>query len=97
MIKTLFMSICFTLLAIQVFGQDFIFPDELLNEIRVIETDKEEGRAVVIDGDGNQKAVSIDDTISIDEAIVVEIEAGHITVKRGNTKTRMLVVPGFEK
>ena len=69
----------------------------MLNEIRGFETDKEEGRAVVIDGDGNHKVVSIDDVISIDEAVVVEIELGHITVKRGNTKTRMLVVPGFEK
>ena len=90
------MSICFVMLAMQVYGQDIIFPDELLNEIRVVETNKEEGRAVVIDGDGNQKAVSIDDTISIDEAIVVEIKAGHIIVKRDKTLTRMLVVPGFE-
>jgi hypothetical protein len=95
MIKIILTSICVTFLAMEVYAQDIIFPDELLNEIRVIETDKEEGKAVVIDGDGNQMEVSVDDVISIDAAVVIEIETGHITVKRGDTRTRMLVVPGF--
>ena len=95
MIKELFATICFTLLAMNIYSQEIIFPDELLNEIRVIETNKEEGRALIVDGDGNQMEVSVDDVISIDAAVVIEIETGHITVKRGDTRSRMLVVPGF--
>jgi len=76
-------------------AQDIIFPDELLNEIRVLETNKEGGTAVIVDGDGNQKEISLNDVISIDESLVVEIEKGYITVKKGNTKTRMLVELGF--
>jgi hypothetical protein len=95
MIKILFMTICFTLLAMHACAEEIIFPDELLNEIRIVETNKEEGRAVIVDGDGNQKEVTFNDVISIDEAVVIEIETGHITVKRGDTRTRMLVVPGF--
>jgi hypothetical protein len=97
MIRSLFYSICcLIILATQVNAQNIIFPDELLSEIRVIETNQEEGKAVITDGDGNETEISLNDVISIDEVVVVEIEPGHITVKKDNTKTRMLVVPGFE-
>jgi len=96
MIRTLFLSISIILVSPQVYAQDIIFPDELLSEIRVIETDKEGGTAIIVDGDGNQEEISLDDVISIDEVAVIEIEVGHITVRKDNTKTRMLVVPGFE-
>jgi len=95
MIKVFLSSFFVILLFSQVHAQNIFFPDELLNEIRVVETDKEEGRAVIVDGDGNQMEVSVDDVISIDEVVVVEIETGHITVKRGDSRSRMLVVPGF--
>ena len=96
MIKILFSSILMILLTSQAYAQDIVFPDELLNEIRVVETNKEEGRAVIVDGDGNQEEISLNDVVSIDEVTVIEIEVGHITVKKDNTRTRMLVVPGFE-
>ncbi|MBN1625081.1 MAG: hypothetical protein JW944_01040 [Deltaproteobacteria bacterium] len=95
MIRILFMSICIILLSIEAYAQDIIFPDELLNEIRVTETDKEGGAAIISDGDGNQEEISFNDVISIDGMIVVEIEKGYITVKRGDTKTRMLLELGF--
>ena len=95
MIRILFSSICIILLSIQVYAQDIIFPDELLNEIRVLDTSKEEGRAIIEDGDGNQEEISLDDVIGIDGLTVIEIDVGHITVKKGNTKSRMLVVPGL--
>lgn len=96
MIKKILITSCIILLSIQVHAQKIIFPDELLDEIRVVETNKEDGRAAISDGDGNTADVSLNDVISIDEATVIEISAGHITVKRGNTKTRMLVLSGFE-
>jgi len=96
MINKIFITSCIILLSIQVHAQKIIFPDELLDEIRVVETNKEDGRAAISDGDGNTADVSLNDVISIDEATVIEISAGHITVKRGNTKTRMLVLSGFE-
>jgi len=96
MIKKILITSCIILLSIQVHAQEIIFPDELLDEIRVVETNKEDGRAAISDGDGNTADVSLNDVISIDEATVIEIAAGHITVKRGNTKTRMLVLSGFE-
>jgi len=96
MTRTILISICIILLSLQVYAQDIIFPDELLNEIRVIETDKEGGTAIISDGDGKQEEIALRDVISIDEALVVDIEKGYITVKKGDTKTRMLVITGFE-
>lgn len=96
MVRTILISICIILLTIHVYAQDIIFPDELLSEIRVVETDEEEGTAIIVDGDGNQEQITLNDIISIDEVIVIEIEVGYITVKKDNAKTRMLVVHGFE-
>ncbi len=94
MIKIFYLSAFVILIFSQVHAQEVIFPDELISEIRVVDTNKEEGRAVIVDGDGNQMEISVDDVISIDEVVVVEIETEHITVRRGDTRTRMLVVPG---
>ena len=73
-----------------------IFPDTGINELLVIAVDKNAGEAWIQDRDGTNAEVVIGDAIGIEQGIIIEIEEASITIQRGNTRTKMPVVYGFE-
>ena len=93
--KILIISFIFVLSGITAYAED-IFTDRDIMDIQVVSVNEEQGNAVVRDLDGNEAEILVDDIISTDGAVVVEINKASITVQSGSTKTKLPVIYGFE-
>lgn len=72
-----------------------VFRDKGLKEIQVVEI--KDGSAYIQTMDGKKAEIFIGDIIGKEEGVVVEIDKAFITIKIGNTRTRLPVVYGFER
>lgn len=94
--RILVIILLITLMSISAYAAH-IFPDSELKDLYVVEVSRDEGKAWIRGGNGNEAEVFLGDTIGIKGGIVVEIDSASITVQIGNTKTKMLVVHGFRE
>lgn len=82
------------LISILVFSPVFagsFFSSSDLSDLRVIQIDKENGVAIIIDPSGNEATITTGDMISASDHKVVAIERAYIKVRLSNTITRMPV------
>lgn len=74
---------------------DNIFQDVALKELRLVEVNKNEGNALIRDGAGNKAEIVIGDRIGAEAGLVTEIDSASITIRIGNTLTKIPVFYGL--
>ena len=92
--RILLISLLVLMLGIPAYAED-IFPDKELKELRVVEANRDEEVAWIVDNEGNEAEVVLEDAIGVDGGIVIEIDDASIILKIGDRKTKMLVIHGF--
>ena len=92
--RVLVISLFIILMSISAYA-DHIFPDSELKDFQVVEVRKDEGKALVRDANGNEAEIFVGDNIGVDGEIVTRIGDASITVRSGNTKTKIHVTYGF--
>ena len=86
--RILIIGLFLILSSVSAYGEDF-FPDSELKDLRVVQVDREQGKAWVRDKEGNEGEVWIGDTIGADGRSVVETGDRSITVQLEDEKTIM--------
>lgn len=74
---------------------DSLFEDAYLEDLHVVDVDKQSGLALLQDKLGNEGDVAVGDTIGWEQAVVVAIEKASITVGQEDLHTKMPVVNPF--
>ena len=93
--RILAISILISLMSISAVYADDIFQDVALKELRLVEVNKNEGNAWIRDGAGNEAEIVIGDRIGAEAGLVTEIDNASITIRIGNTLTKMPVFYGL--
>jgi hypothetical protein len=88
--RILVVSLFLILVCIPAYG-DEVFKTSEVKDLRVVEVEREQGRAWIRDRDGTETEVLVGDSIGVDGKTVVEIGDVSITVQGGNEKTIMPV------
>lgn len=73
---------------------DCYFQSQGLSGLHLINTDKTENAAEIMDADGNRQWVQLGDTIANARARIVKIDGASVTVKTPKGHTKISIVKG---
>ena len=85
--------LCFLLVGINTYAANY-FPYNEIKDLYVYQVDKEQGMAWVCDRGGNEAVVTINDTIGFEEKLITVIDENSISVRFGDTITKIPVLTG---
>jgi hypothetical protein len=94
MMKRLFILLFIFSIAGTVYAKD-VFIDRELKDLRLIEV--RDGSAVIQSQEGIEEEAKIGDAVGREGGKVIEIGNAFITIQIDNTRTRLLMVQGFER
>ena len=91
--KKIFFILIFLFISVGVEAEE-IYPEYELKEIRVVEIGDE--TAYLQGPDGTVTEIGLGDQVGQERGEVVEIGEAWVTIQIGSTRTRLLVIQGFE-
>ena len=93
--RTIILFVLIILVAATSAHAQALFEDAYLSQLRLVNVDQEEGRALIQDLAGNQSDVWIGDALGWEQAVVVAMEQASILVEQEDLRTRIPVVNPF--
>ncbi len=93
--RILAVSILISLMSISAVYADDIFQDVALKELRLVEVNNNECNAWIRDRVGNKAEIVVGDRIGAEAGLVTEIDSASITIRKGNTLTKIPVFYGL--
>lgn len=92
--KKILLCILLVLMSVPAYA-DHCFPDTDVSDLRVTQVDTDEGKAWIVDREGDELEVFLGDKIGTEGGEVIKLHRSFIIVQFEGSKMKMTVIRGF--